>query len=139
LIRGAHWTMPAPGLEPGARPEAYLAHLGDAELLFASPATLDAILRALNANPELTPQLETIVLGGAPVLPPLLRRTFARLPEARIRAVYGMTEILPVAIADGAEKLRLAESGVDGDPVGRLVRSVSARIDDGELVLSGPG
>jgi acyl-CoA synthetase (AMP-forming)/AMP-acid ligase II len=139
LIGGAHWTMPAPGLDPGARPEAYLAHLGDAELLFASPATLDAILRALDTNPELTPRLETIVLGGAPVLPPLLRRTFARLPEARIRAVYGMTEILPVAIADGAEKLRAAEAGVDGDPVGRLMPSVNARIDDGELVLAGPG
>jgi acyl-CoA synthetase (AMP-forming)/AMP-acid ligase II len=143
LIGGAHWTMPAPGLDPGARPEAYLGHLGEAELLFASPATLDAILRVLDARPELTARLarrlETIVLGGAPVLPPLLRRVFARLPEVRIRTVYGMTEILPVALADGAEKLRLAESGVDGDPVGRLVRSVSARIDDGELVLAGPG
>jgi acyl-CoA synthetase (AMP-forming)/AMP-acid ligase II len=143
LIGGARWTMPAPGLDPGARPEAYLAHLGDAELLFASPATLDAILRALEARPELTPRLEMIVLGGAPVLPPLLRRAFARLPGARIRAVYGMTEILPVAIADGAEKLRAAESvaqaGVDGDPVGRLMPSVNARIDDGELVLAGPG
>lgn len=143
LIGGAHWTMPAPGLDPGARPEAYLEHLGDAQLLFASPATLDAILRALDAHPELvarlTPGLETIVLGGAPVLPPLLRRVFVRLPQVRIRTVYGMTEILPVAIADGAEKLRAAEAGVDGDPVGRLVPSVAARIDAGELVLAGPG
>jgi len=136
LIGGAHWTMPAPGLDPGARPEASLAHLGSAELLFASPATLDAILTALDARPELTPRLETIVLGGAPVLPPLLRRAVERMPEARIRAVYGMTEILPAAIADGAEKLAYAG---DGDAVGRLVPSVSARIDDGELVLSGPG
>jgi acyl-CoA synthetase (AMP-forming)/AMP-acid ligase II len=139
LIGGAHWTMPAPGLDPGARPEAYLEHLGDAELLFASPATLDALLRALDARPELAPSLETIVLGGAPVLPPLLRRAFARMPQARIRAVYGMTEILPVAISDGAEKLRLAEEGADGDPVGRLVPSVTAHIDGGELVLAGPG
>jgi acyl-CoA synthetase (AMP-forming)/AMP-acid ligase II len=50
-----------------------------------------------------------------------------------------MTEILPVAIADGAEKLRAAEAGADGDPVGRLVPSVAARIDAGELVLAGPG
>jgi len=139
LIGGAHWTMPAPGLDPGARPEAYLAHLGDAELLFASPATLDAILTALAAHPALTPRLETIVLGGAPVLPPLIRRTLASLPGTRIRAVYGMTEILPVAIADGAEKLAAFEAGVDGDPVGRLVPSVVARIDAGELVLAGPG
>ena len=136
LIGGAHWTMPAPGLDPGARPESYLEHLGDAELLFAAPATLDAILTALDARPELTPALETIVLGGAPVLPPLLRRAFERFPAARIRAVYGMTEILPVAIADGAEKLTAA---ADGDFVGRLVPSVTARLDGGELVLSGPG
>lgn len=138
LIGGAHWTMPAPGLDPGAGPEAYLAHLRDAELLFAAPATLDAILTALDARPELTPGLETIVLGGAPVLPPLLRRAFARFPEARVRSVYGMTEILPVAISDGAEKLARA-AGTEGDDVGRLVPSVDARIDDGELVLAGPG
>jgi acyl-CoA synthetase (AMP-forming)/AMP-acid ligase II len=48
-----------------------------------------------------------------------------------------MTEILPVAIADGAEKL--ASPASDGDPVGRLVPSVTARVVDGELVLSGPG
>ncbi len=137
LIGGAHWTMPAPGLDPGARPEAYLQHLGDAQLLFAAPATLDAILTALDERPELAPRVETIVLGGAPVLPPLLRRAFARLTGTRIRAVYGMTEILPVAIADGAEKLAAPVDA--GDPVGRLVPSVAARIDDGELVLSGPG
>ncbi len=137
VIGGAHWTMPDPGLDPGARPEAYLEHLGDAELLFASPATLDAILTALDARPELTPALETIVLGGAPVLPPLLRRTFERMPGVGVRAVYGMTEILPVAIADGAEKLAAPAGG--GDAVGRLVPSVRARIDDGELVLSGAG
>ncbi|PZQ90878.1 MAG: long-chain fatty acid--CoA ligase [Leifsonia xyli] len=136
LIGGAHWTMPDPGLDPGARPEAYLAHLGEAELLFVSPAALDAILTALEARPELTPEPETIVLGGAPVLPPLLRRTIQRMPRVRIRAVYGMTEILPVAIADGAEKL--AHAG-EGDPVGRIAPSVVARIDDGELVLAGPG
>lgn len=132
LIGGAHWTMPAPGLDPGARPDAYLEHLGDAELLFAAPATLDAILTALDARPELTPAIETIVLGGAPVLPPLLRRAFSRFPVVRIRAVYGMTEILPVAIADCGPTH-------DGRGVGRLVPSVAARIDDGELVLSGPG
>ena len=57
-------------------------------------------------------------------------------PDAAIRAVCGMTEILPVAIADGAEKL--ARSEADGDWVGRLVAGVVARIDDDELVLDGP-
>jgi acyl-CoA synthetase (AMP-forming)/AMP-acid ligase II len=138
LIAGAHWTLPAPGLDAGATPEKYLDMLPDAEVLFLPPAALDAILRLLEHRPHLVPrQLETLILGGAPVLRPLLERTFARFPGVTIRAVYGMTEILPVAIADGAEKLARADA--DGDYVGRLVPSVRARIDDGELAVAGPG
>jgi acyl-CoA synthetase (AMP-forming)/AMP-acid ligase II len=138
LIAGAHWTMPPFGLNPGARPEQYLAHLPDTELLFAVPAAFDAILRALDDDPRLTPRrLDTIVLGGAPVLRPLLARAVARFPGARIRTVYGMTEILPVAIADGVAKLDTPVGS--GDEAGRLVSSVRARIVDGELMLAGPG
>ena len=138
LIAGAHWSIPPAGANPGARPAHYLGLLPEAEVLFAVPAAMDAILRALDEDPTRTPpRLDTIVLGGAPVLRPLLERIVARFPGVRIRAVYGMTEILPVAIADGAEKLR-AEPG-EGDPVGRVVPSVTARIVAGELVLSGPG
>lgn len=141
LIAGAHWTIPPHGRNPGAQPRQYLALLPEAELLFAVPAALDAMLHALESHPELTPPcLDTIVIGGAPVLRPLLARTRERFPDARIRAIYGMTEILPVAIADGADKLaKLAAPLTDGDPVGRVVPSVTARIVDGELVLSGPG
>jgi acyl-CoA synthetase (AMP-forming)/AMP-acid ligase II len=138
LIAGAHWTMPPYGANPGARPAQYLALLPDAELLFAVPSALDAMLSALESRPGLTPPcLDTIVIGGAPVLRPLLARAHARFPDARIRAIYGMTEILPVAIADGVEKLHAPPS--DGDAVGRIVPSVEARIVEGELVLSGPG
>ena len=138
LIAGAHWIMPAPGLDPGASPEKYLGLLPDAEVLFTPPAALDAILRLLDADPRRAPRgLETLILGGAPVLRPLLERAFARFPGVTIRAVYGMTEIVPVAIADGAEKLSRADA--DGDYAGRLVPSVRARLDDGELVVAGPG
>jgi acyl-CoA synthetase (AMP-forming)/AMP-acid ligase II len=138
LIAGAHWVMPAPGLDPGATPERYLGLLPDAEVLFTPPAALDAMLRLLDERPHLAPRgLETLILGGAPVLRPLLERAFARFPGVTIRAVYGMTEMLPVAIADGAEKLVRAAS--EGDYVGRLVSSVRARVDAGELVLAGPG
>ena len=143
LIAGAHWTMPPTGANPGARPEQYLALLPDAEVLFAVPAALDAMLRALDARPELAPtRLQSIILGGAPVLRPLLQRIATRFPDAAIRAVYGMTEILPVAIADGRAKLDAPAQ--DGDWVGRLVPSVRARLvahgDGGdELVLSGAG
>jgi acyl-CoA synthetase (AMP-forming)/AMP-acid ligase II len=138
LIAGAHWIMPTPGLDPGASPEQYLGLLPDAEVLFTSPAALDAILRLLDTKPQLAPHgLETLILGGAPVLRPLLERAFGRFPGAAIRAVYGMTEILPVAIADGSEKLARTDS--EGDYVGRLVPSVRARVDAGELILAGPG
>lgn len=138
LIAGAHWIMPTPGLDPGAAPQRYLGLLPEAEVLFTPPAALDAILRLLDQRPELAPRgLETLILGGAPVLRPLLERAFARFPRVTIRAVYGMTEILPVAIADGAEKL--ARDDIDGDYAGRLVASVRAHVDDGELVLAGPG
>src|SRR5690606_32463242 len=74
---------------------------------------------------------------GAPVLRPLLERAFARFPGVAIRAVYGMTEMLPVAIADGAEKL--ARDPAEGDYAGRIAPSVRARLDGDELVLAGPG
>jgi len=138
LIAGAHWTMPPTGANPGARPEQYLALLPETEVLFVVPAAADAILRALDARPELAPRrLQTIILGGAPVLRPLLQRIATRFPDAAIRAVYGMTEILPVAIADGRAKLDAPTQ--DGDGVGHLAPSVHARLVDGELVLSGPG
>lgn len=136
LIAGAHWELPPPGLDPGATPEKYLDLLPRADVLFAVPAALDALLTLLDTHPERTPTLRAIVIGGAPVLRPLLERVRSRFPGTIIRAIYGMTEILPVAVADGDEKL--AFDG-EGDFVGRIVPSVTARIDDGELVVSGGG
>jgi acyl-CoA synthetase (AMP-forming)/AMP-acid ligase II len=136
LIAGAHWTLPGVGVAPGARPNNYLDLLPEADVLFAVPAALDALLTLLETRPDRVPALTTLIIGGAPVLRPLLERARRQLPETRIRAIYGMTEILPVAVADGDEKL--AFTG-EGDYVGELVPSVTGRIVDGELVLTGPG
>jgi acyl-CoA synthetase (AMP-forming)/AMP-acid ligase II len=162
LIGGAHWSLPPAGTDPGARPEKYLRLLPEADVLFAVPAALDAILTLLERRPELTPRPRAVLLGGAPVLRPLLERVRAQLPGARIHAIYGMTEILPVAIADGDEKLAFTGPGdlvgtvmprirarIDGDEklaftgpgdlVGTVMPRIRARIDDGELVLAGEG
>jgi acyl-CoA synthetase (AMP-forming)/AMP-acid ligase II len=136
LIAGAHWELPPPGLDPGASPERYLRLLPGADVVFAVPAALDALLRMLDAHPDRTPQLRALVIGGAPVLRPLLERVRSRFPRTSIRAVYGMTEILPVAIADGDEKLAYTGSG---DLVGRVMPSIRARVEGGELVVAGPG
>jgi acyl-CoA synthetase (AMP-forming)/AMP-acid ligase II len=131
LISGAHWVLPPAGADPGAKPDKYLPLIERADVLFAVPAALDTLLRA-----GLSPRLRMVLIGGAPVLRPLLERVREQLPATSIRAIYGMTEILPVAIADGDEKL--AFDG-PGDYVGQLMHAVHARIDDGELVVSGEG
>lgn len=131
LIAGAHWMFPPVGADPGARPEAYVPLLADADVLFAVPAALGALLPHLRGT-----ALRMIVVGGAPVLRPLLERVRDALPGTAVRAVYGMTEVLPVAIADGAEKLAM---DAPGDYVGRLAPHVAVRIDDGEVVVSGEG
>lgn len=131
LIAGAHWSFPPPGADPGARPAAFVPLLREADVLFAVPAALGELLPHLAES-----NLRMIVVGGAPVLRPLLTRVQDALPRTTIRAIYGMTEVLPVAIADGAEKLALDEPG---DYVGRLAPHVTVRIDDGEVVVSGDG
>lgn len=136
LIAGAHWSLPPHGANPGAAPGAYLNLLPDADLLFAVPAALDAMLTLLESRPEKRPRLRGILVGGAPVLRPLLERVRDQLPGTRVFAIYGMTEILPVAIADGDDKLAFEGPG---DFVGELMPSVRARIDEGELVLCGDG
>ncbi|MDJ0335944.1 MAG: class I adenylate-forming enzyme family protein [Rhodoglobus sp.] len=136
LISGAHWRLPPAGADPGAKPAAYLDLLPRADVLFAVPAALDAMLRMLEREPAKTPTLRALLIGGAPVLRPLLERVRRQLPGTRVLAIYGMTEILPVAIADATEKLDWTEPG---DLVGELMSTVDARIEEGELVVAGPG
>ena len=141
LIAGAHWRLPAVGTDPGAKPAQYLDALPGTDALFMVPAALAALLTLLDTHPDKTPPLGTLLIGGAPVLRPLLERVRRRWPRVRICAIYGMTEILPVAIADGDDKL--AFDG-PGDYVGTLLPTIRARIEtnaagDGELVLAGEG
>ena len=141
LIAGAHWRLPAVGTDPGAKPAHYLDVLPGTDALFMVPAALAALLTLLDAHPEKTPQLTTLLIGGAPVLRPLLERVKRRWPSVRVCAIYGMTEILPVAIADGDDKLAFEGPG---DYVGTVLPAIRARIEmnaagDGELVLAGEG
>lgn len=135
LLAGCHWELPRAGLDPGAQPARLLPILPRADVLFLVPAALDALLTILKRRP-VPAEPRAIILGGAPVLRPLLERARARFPHTRIHAVYGMTELLPIAVADGDAKL--ARGGA-GDYVGRLMPSVTARIVEGELVVAGPG
>jgi acyl-CoA synthetase (AMP-forming)/AMP-acid ligase II len=131
LIAGGHWSMPPYGFAPAAEPAALAAGLEGATHTFLVPSDLAAILDSGVALPR---SLRQVLLGSAPVLPPLLRRARAALPGVELLAVYGMTEILPVAIATAEEKL-----AHDGDLLGRPLPGVRARVaEDGELMVSGP-
>lgn len=136
LIAGAHWVMPSYGLDPAASAADYLPLLDSADAAFFTPAAMHAILAELGERT--LPGLAVVAMGGAPVLSPLLRRIRGAMPNARIKAIYGMTEALPIAIADGDAKLARDPSA--GDYVGRIVSSVRASIsDDSELLIEGPG
>ncbi len=130
LVAGAHWTMPPYGFAPAADPTALAAGLAGATHTFLVPADLAVILDSGVALPR---TLRQVLLGSAPVLPPLLKRARQALPDVEFLAVYGMTEILPVAIATADEKLAHG-----GDLLGRPLPGVTARIaEDGELLVSG--
>jgi len=137
LVAGAHWTMPPFGFAPHTDPARYSAGLAGATHTFTTPADLAAVLDLVAAGRvAVPPTLRQLLVGGAPVLPSLLGRAREALPGTEILAVYGMTEILPVAVATADEKL--AHDG-GGDLAGRPLPGVDARLsDDGELLLRGP-
>ena len=136
LMAGARWAMPRyPRFGTHIDPVRFTRNLRSATHAFYTPADLAVALDAVEAGDLMAPpHLRQVALGGAPVTSALLRRAQKSLPDTEFLAIYGMTEILPVAVATGAAKL-----AHDGDLLGAPVRGVEARIaDDGELVLSGP-
>ncbi|MEV8515117.1 class I adenylate-forming enzyme family protein [Dactylosporangium sp. NPDC051484] len=136
LVAGAHWTMPPYGFNPATDPARYATGLAGATHTFTTPVDLAAVVDLVGTGRLGVPQtLRHLLVGGAPVLAPLLTRARNALPHTEIRAVYGMTEILPVSVATAEEKL--THDG-PGDPVGGPLPGVRARLGpDGELYLSG--
>lgn len=156
LIAGAHWTMPAYGLSATIDPLRFAAELGSspgrkaATHVFLVPSQLAPILDAVESGQLVWPDtLKTVMLGAAPVLAPFLARAARLLPGVRFHCIYGMTEVLPIAIADGHEKLdfasgrtaefRTADGAGEGDYLGGPLPGVRFRVaDDHELIVSGP-
>lgn len=138
LMAGARWSMPRyPRFGTHIDPIGFARTLDTATHAFFTPADLAVVLGAIESGRLTVPRgLHEISLGGAPVTTALLRRARTALPECDFLAIYGMTEILPVAITSGLAKLEFEGAG---DPLGVPVHGVTARIaGDGELILSGP-
>jgi len=124
LLAGATWSVPAD--PPGRDVETFARGLDGAAGTYLVPADATALLDAVEAGrvPPRGPRVALV--GGAPVTRALLERATRVLPRTRWVAVYGMTEILPVAVVEAREKL--AHPG-DGDLVGAPLPGVSVRLD----------
>ncbi|MFJ5954742.1 class I adenylate-forming enzyme family protein [Paenarthrobacter sp. NPDC092416] len=160
LIAGAHWTMPAYGFSAHIDPLRLARELGPvagkgttydgATHLFLVPSQLAPILDAVEDGRTTLPgTLRTIMLGAAPVLAPFLQRAMKLLPDVDFKLIYGMTELLPIAIADGKEKLAFAsgaeaqftspDGSGEGDFLGEPLPAVEIRVaSDHELFARGP-
>jgi acyl-CoA synthetase (AMP-forming)/AMP-acid ligase II len=109
--------------------------------VFGTPAEFQGLLQTAVASGRRLPEsLRLLLLGSAPVGNAFLDRFRAVVPAGtEVRAVYGLTEMLPVASAVLEEKLAFAAGDLPGDLAGTLAPGVSARIaPDGELLLRGP-
>ncbi|MBO1750798.1 acyl--CoA ligase [Actinotalea sp. BY-33] len=133
LLSGATWSIPARA--PAQDVVSFAARAADAASTYLVPADVTALLDAVEAGRAPARSARRVLVGGAPVTAALLARAVRVLPETRWTGVYGMTEILPVAVVEAEEKL--AHTG-EGDLVGRVLPGVEVRIDGEELVLSGP-
>src|SRR5690606_14386858 len=124
LLAGATWSIPAD--PPGRDVVTFGRCLADAAGTYLVPADVTALLDAVEAGrlPARGPRVALV--GGAPVTRALLDRAARVLPGTRWVGVYGMTEILPVAVVEAGDKL--AFEG-DGDLVGRPLPRVAARLE----------
>lgn len=160
LIAGAHWTMPGYGFSAHIDPLRLAAELGPASgqgtsydaatHLFLVPSQLAPILDAVEeGSVQLPGTLRTVMLGAAPILAPFLDRAMKLLPDVDFKLIYGMTEVLPIAIADGREKLAFAsgteaeftapDGSGEGDFLGEPLPAVGIRVaEDHELFARGP-
>ncbi len=127
LATGATWVIPKKGEEI---PE-------EVGVLFAVPT--EVLQHLDNAESQKKPpRVRVLGTGGAPVLPSLIKRIGAVLgSETLVLAVYGMTEMLPVAVATGEEKLSYSLSG---DLLGEHIGDTKVRISaDREIEVAGSG
>lgn len=126
LARGAPVALPARSGRAVAR---QLRHLRPQETYLTPPQ----LYAALGAGARFTGRVWT---GSAPVSTELLTRV-KRAGAAEASGVYALTEMLPVAVVEAAEK---AAYDGEGDLVGDLLPGVAARLDTtGQLLLAGPG
>ena len=125
MCRGVTWAIPSKQL-----PQRF-------DKFFGVPTDVIKLLGQLESRPATAAGFKLIGMGGAPVLPSLIKRIHSVVgSNVTTLCVYGMTEILPAAIATGEEKLANTEADILGKPVPGVEFSFA---DDKEILIRGAG
>lgn len=106
-------------------------------VLFGPPAEFIELINYCRLNKiKFPPYIKKVFLGSAPVLSGFLAKLIKYLPtDTEVTCMYGMTEILPVAVVDGRKKVNWKG---EGDLLGNFATGVKFKIaNDGELLVSG--
>ena len=124
LAHGANWWIP----------EKHTPAPGKIDLLFGVPTEILAFLeKTKNRNIV----VKAAATGAAPVLPSLVWEIDAAFgADCRIVNVYGMTEMLPVAVCDARLKAEFLEGDLLGTPIGDTRVKIA---EDGEILVQGSG
>jgi acyl-CoA synthetase (AMP-forming)/AMP-acid ligase II len=127
LSVGAEWIIPIPG-------ERFPVNC---HVWFGTPVEILDGLDIIEKMKTIPETMETVAVGAAPVLPSLVDRieqVFEHTSPS-IKTIYGMTEMLPIAIGDAKLKKGLSHLG---DYIGEPLPHVSIEIaNDGEVFISG--
>lgn len=141
LIAGSEWEIP--DVNASEKTEQFINGMMELQAThtFLIPLDLVRVVEHVERTkndvyPIVLPDLQVVASGAAPVLPSLIKKTLHALPNIKLLAVYGMTEILPVAMVDAKEKLEYSEQG---DYLGRISEHVKIKIVDDEIFVSGAG
>lgn len=104
------------------------------------PTMLAAVLDAPCRDDALLARIERIAYGAAPIPAPLLERTLAAFPQARIHQFYGMTENCGACVMLPPERhvLRGPRAGKLG-AAGRATEGFAVRIADDQGTVLPPG
>jgi long-chain acyl-CoA synthetase len=99
------------------------------------PTMLATLLDAAEDEPRDTVAalagVRTVAYGGAPILAPLLHRLLARLPNAKFRQFYGMTETCGACTT-------LPPECHTGDADGTRLRSAGQAMPFAEIIIAAP-
>lgn len=123
LARGAEWIIPSNDKQ-----------FPESDVWFGTPVDILKGLTLMKKNPTKI-AVRTVGIGAAPVLGSLVEEIQSVITSnPAILCVYGMTELLPIAIGDATAKENYLDKG---DFVGFPLGDTKTEIVDGEVWVSG--